>query len=511
MKLAPPHGVIRYVAKRYEREQEKLHADARREQATLLARIVARYRDTQLGRTLGLDRVRSVDDFRRLVPVRTGDDFRAFWEPVLESNPPGLLHPKPLKYMGISSGSSGVPKPIPIPADALDAYRRFTNHLFFHAFHELQVFDLFDGHVLVAAGPPVKEVAKSGVMVGFGSGIASLEAPRFARQLVRPSPEIQAIADRDEKLARLADEAIPLDVRAVTGMPNAATAMLEYVLGVARDRGRAASTARELFPNLRIYGYSGMPLDAHRERLLALLGEGVSPYEIYSSTESPIAYQHRFGEPGLLIDISIAYLELVPSDEPGATRIGLPEAEVGRTYDVVVTAWGGVFAYALGDRIRLRSKNPYVMEFAGRTKEEINFAGEKLPLAAFRAGLDAALRRRGEALAPFVVTLAAPREGEASAYEVFLETRLPAGDADALAASTDRALRDSNHLYAMIRDKDELLGPMRITPLPPGTLERALHRERTFGHAKLPEVQRDRAFVPALLAARDASRDGATP
>ena len=86
-----------------------------------------------------------------------------------------------------SSGSSGAQKAVPVPAELLASYRRFTNHLFFHAFRELGRYDVFDGHVLVAAGPAVKEVAPSGVLVGFGSGIASVESPRFARAIVMPN------------------------------------------------------------------------------------------------------------------------------------------------------------------------------------------------------------------------------------------------------------------------------------------------------------------------------------
>lgn len=500
-----PHGIVRFVAGRLEARQLALHADVARAQEKLLGRILDRYRSTDIGRAMGIADVRSVEAFRREVPVRTGEDYRVHWSRVLDENPAGFLHPKPLRYVAVSSGTTGVQKPVPVPDDSLAAYRRFTNHLFFHAFRELGRYDVFDGHVLVAAGPAVKEVAKSGVLVGFGSGIASVESPRFARAIVKPSFEIQAIRDRNEKLAAIAKEAATLDVRACSGMPNAALAMFEHLIADAKRRGLDASTMRELHPNLALYGYSGMPIDGYRDRIRALLGDGVPMLEVYSSTESPVAYQYRLGEPGLLVDLSVVVLELVPTDSPDAPRIGLADAEPGREYHAVITSFGGMFAYALGDRIRVLSKTPTLIAFSRRSADELNFAGEKLPLATFREAVSATLAESGRSLGPFVVMPADRSPGEPIRYELVLELEDPPDD---LARRIDARLVAAQFNYRSLRADDGSLGSIVVTCVPRGTLERSLHAEKTFGHAKLPPVVADRSVAPGIRAAAAALREG---
>ena len=129
------------------------------------------------------------------------------------------------------------------------------------------------------------------------------------------------------------------------------------VLAYARELGHPARCARDVWPNLRMYLYSGSPLALYEQKLRGLLGEGVTPYEVYSSTESPIAYQYRKDEPGLFVDLSAGYFEF---EVPGSgERRPIHEVELGVVYDIVVTTHSGAFAYKLGDRVE-KGRVPFV-------------------------------------------------------------------------------------------------------------------------------------------------------
>ena len=133
-------------------------------------------------------------------------------------------------------------------------------------------------------------------------------------------------------------------------------------------------------------------------------------------------------------------------------------------------------------------------------------AGEKLGLHVLGVALETALREAGRELGPFVVAQTEYVRGETPSYEIFLEAQLASSEAEVLGARVDAHLRSAHSVYATLREGS--LGVPRVRALPRGTLERALHAHKTFGHAKLPPIQRDRAFVPSVLAAEAAIRNG---
>jgi hypothetical protein len=272
--MRPPPFVIRQVAQHLERTQQRAHAHAEQQQAKLLARIVARYRDTDLGRELGLPSVHDVASFRSVVRTQLPADYVPRWDAAKEHNRPGMVHPKRLEFMGLSSGTSGVDKFIPFPDEQFANFRLFTNHAFFHAFFALDDATLLAENILVTSGPPIREVTPSGITIGYGSGLATLKAPRFARQLVRPTRAVLEIPAWGDKIRAMVDEAIDLDIRVLTGVPNSVVPLLEQLLGTARERGHNVRCAKDVWPNLRVYAYSGSTLTMWEARLRELLGRG---------------------------------------------------------------------------------------------------------------------------------------------------------------------------------------------------------------------------------------------
>ena len=126
-------------------------------------------------------------------PSKLTADYLTRWNAAKENNRPGMVHQKSLEFIGISSGTSGVDKFIPFPDEQFANFRLFTNHAFFHAFHALNDATLLAKNILVTSGPPIREVTPSGITIGYGSGLATLKAPRFARQLVRPTRAVLEI------------------------------------------------------------------------------------------------------------------------------------------------------------------------------------------------------------------------------------------------------------------------------------------------------------------------------
>ena len=485
--MRPPSWLIRTVAKRLEAKQLAAHREAQRVQEKLLMRLVQRYRDTEIGRHLGLASVNSPAEFRERVSTRTASDYTPFWNRVVHENRPGLLHPRALPCAITSSGTSGEEKYIPCPNEQIQSYRSFVNHAFFHAFHMLDDYSLMASHMLITSGPPIKEVRPNGLVVGYGSGVATANPSRFARKLVRPTPDILNILDANEKLQRTLEQALPLDIRVLTGIPIFVLPLLEELLRRARAEGRDVRTAREVWPNLRLYSFSGAPLGLYEARLRELLGEGVETYEVYSSSECPVAYQYRKGEPGLLVDLSAGYFEFQPLGD--TRRVAIHEVELGQVYEIVISSHAGAFAYKLGDRVEFLGKDPYVLRFAGRDREELSLGAEKVSLVQARAALEHACAATGSRARQFFVcpTRLAPGERAAHDWHVEFEGRVP--ESAAFLALVDQHLFQANANYALVRDA---LPPPRLTVLPAGTMQRYVEAHTMFGQGKFLHLYNSR-------------------
>ena len=461
------------------------------------------YAQTELGRALRLPEVRGVSDYRRIVPVSRYDLYQPYIERVLARNEAGVLTAERLAYVARSSGTTQGTKYVAYPPQLIAAFKRFEMRFAMHYMRESGNFALLDSEILITAGSPVCDVLPSGITVGYASGIMTLLAPRLARDVVRPTRDILEMGDWEAKVDATVRQAMALDIRLVTGIPLWAVAVLERLLAYARECGRDAPNARALWPNLAVYYWSGTSIGVHRARLRELLGPGVDFQEIYSATESPVAYQSSRDAPGLLVDIESSFLEFQPEGSPlDAPRIGVEDIEIGVRYRILMTTYGGLFAYALGDVVRFVSRSPLLLEVCGREREEMNIAGEKLGTAELREALERARVEVPCLMNNFFVTQADRAAPAKPTYHFYVDFERAPASVDAFLASVDRAMRSANGVYEGVRTGDDpMIGAPILTSLPTGTLQRYVHGTRAFGQSKFVQVYPERRGADEVLAA----------
>ena len=100
-------------------EWQRFARAARRPQQTqeaLLSRLIGRNAETQFGRDHDFSRLRSVEDFRRAVPISDYSRFHPYVERVARGET-GILTAQDPFMLNISSGTSGTPKLIPVTRD----------------------------------------------------------------------------------------------------------------------------------------------------------------------------------------------------------------------------------------------------------------------------------------------------------------------------------------------------------------------------------------------------------
>lgn len=496
--MRPPPWLLQLYASTLASRAARADADPAAAQRKTLARIMAQYRGTALGRLQAFDRVGGPADFRREVAVSTPEMTRALFESVAADNPPGAVSAGCLAYMAKCSGTSGVRKLVPYPPGLIAAFKAFELAISLRHMRETGHFDLLGGKLLITTGTPALAPAPNGLRLGYGTGIMTDLAPRMANGLIIPSVLTRLIADTPRKLRAIAEESWNQDVRLLTGVPTWVIPEAEAILALAQERGATARCLQELWPTLRGYVWSGCPIGPSLTRLRALLGPTVPFREVYAGTEGPMAFQWDLGEPGLRLALEQAYFEFQrPEESHLAPRIGIADLVAGQTYRLLVTTPGGLGAYRIADLVRCISTAPHRVVFAGREIEEMSLATEQIVVVDLETALCRAAATAG--LPQPATFFVCPGAAAKPAYAWHVELAGERHDAMALAAALDAELAAVSPFYGSCRQGDAFIGPPTVRLLVPGTIQAVAEREREFGMGKVPRVFRERASAQWLL------------
>src|SRR3954470_2188490 len=98
--------------------------DPQRTQEELLRRIIAFHADTDFGRDHGFATIRTVEDYRRQVPVAPYERLEPYVRRVMAGETSALLADPRVLMFALTSGTTAARKHIPITDQYLADYRR---------------------------------------------------------------------------------------------------------------------------------------------------------------------------------------------------------------------------------------------------------------------------------------------------------------------------------------------------------------------------------------------------
>ena len=181
-----------------------------------------------------------------------------------------------------------------------------------------------------------------------------------------------------------------------------------------------------------------------------------------------------------VLAVESGFFEL--QDKDGACCMAC-DGRVGEEYALLMTTEGGLYRYAIGDRVRVHGyagETP-MLEFLGRDGLVSDLCGEKLS-EAFAIGATAGLGLRFALLAPLDV----PRRG----YALLVDAdELEAADTEAVAARVDEALcRNPQYAYSRRLGQLARLEVRRCTRPLETWRDAALERGMRLGDIKPPAL-----------------------
>ncbi|WP_405786149.1 MULTISPECIES: GH3 auxin-responsive promoter family protein [unclassified Streptomyces] len=540
--------------------QRRIYAEPRETTRRVFEDMLDQCADTEFGRAHSLHTVRTMDDWRKAVPIQQYEDVEPYVRRAREGRAGVLTTSQPYAYLK-TSGSSGVPKHIPTTRHWRDRYRGPALYaqwgLYFEALaasdpaaaadrHTPDVLDLSweraPGRIAPGGSRPVYSISNRPAAVSSHDWLPpwydepwfvadpdeSWEATMYRKLRLLAGRDVRAIvALNPSKIISLAHTLVThgerlvadlhdgtLDGRrgAEVGVDRESAERLRAVL----DATGGAPTLVDLWPRLTLaVAWNSASAALYRDWLEEVL-PGVPRLPFSTTGTEGIVTLPVDGHPSagpLAVDQGV--YEFVPADDrdllaPDTATLDFHELAVGREYRLVMSQANGLLRYDVGDVYRVAGYYGAVprLEFTGRAGFRSSFTGEKLTETHVHQAVVGALPTDFGGRPLFTCV---PVWGTPPGYRVVIEGAAALGRAglDRFREAVDTELRRINIEYGEKR-RSRRLGRLEVTAVPVGAFAAAEERLRARGasanqvkhhwlqrDAELLTVFRDRGLLAA--------------
>jgi hypothetical protein len=513
---------IPFYRRKLARFESRLHS-AHAVQRQRLFEKIRRCAETRFGREHGFSQIRTLEDFRRQLPIAEYD----YYEPYITEVANGRLNAmfpdgEQVLMFGTTTGTTGHPKLNPVTASWLEEYRRSWEVWGIKAIVEHP--EMVGIKLLQITGPSNLGRTPSGLPIGMISSVAIRYQNRLLKSfyavpfeicnvveplakyytilrlsLVQPVGMICAITAAN--LLRLAttgnehQQSLIRDIHDGTlrpdlDLPPGFRELLRPTIAVRRpERSRELEQIvtrtgtlypRDYWPMSLICCWLGGTVGYQSRELPRYYGSAAARDTGLVSTEGRHTIPLHDNVPEGVLAIDGSYYEFVPvaeADSPHPTVLECHELVCGAEYRLLMTTSSGLYRYDIGDVVRCQGYvgQAPVLEFLQKSGQCADMEGEKISGHQVASAVETAARQlnlrvdcftavavRGCGVSPhYALLLERPAIEDASTARRFLQV-------------VDRELIRQNIMYAGKRN-DHYIGSPRLVRLADGAW-REFHR-----------------------------------
>jgi hypothetical protein len=480
--------------------------DAVAEQQRQLLRLVRRARNTRFGQDHDFASVRSVGNFQDRVRLRRYEDmWQTYWQPSF----PRLADctwPGTIPFFALSSGTtSGTTKHIPCSAEMNRANAwAAIDVLVHHVANRPQTRVLAGKSFMLGGSTDLRELAP-GIRAGDLSGIAAGLLPWWAQRYSFPPSELALIADWEEKVEKLARACQQQDVRAISGTPSWLLILFERLFAL---RAKSPARLHELFPGLELLVHGGVNFTPYQHQFTELLRDSAAELrEVYPASEGFFAISdHGFGTGMRLIVDNGLFYEFVRPDElsrENPRRCWLADVQTDTDYALIVSSCAGLWAYVVGDTVRMVDLHPPRLLVTGRLSYFLSAFGEHLTGEEIEVAISQAAEAIGANVADFAVGAVFPDVKDSRGGHTFVvefNAFAPGPEQiGAFAQALDSSLSRRNDDYRAHRSGGFGLRRPEVIAVRRGTFaEWMKQRGQLGGQHKVPRIINDQLLFDSL-------------
>lgn len=472
-------------------------------------------RESQFGREYGLTGMRTVDDFRRSMPVTTYEDYRPFVEQVKSGRIDAMFGPGTEVLMfSMTSGTTSQSKYVPITNHFFREYRRSWNYWGLATFRDHP--SLLSQYTLTLGSDWQQFHTEAKIPCGSISGLVAETRPRISNSLFLLPAELNKVKGTVSKqylllriaiasaqvgmiatanpltlinLARLADAekaklirdvrdgSLSAEIEIPTGHrdslarhwqnPNPARAReLEAIV-----EQEGSLYPKDFWPAMSVVSvWMGGSVSYYLPKVRQYFGDaplrdhGLSASEGHMTT--PMQDETNAG----LLDYDSHFFEFIPADERASSRPTILEAdelESGKDYYILLTTLSGFYRYDIHDVVRcvgFVGKCPQ-LAFLNKGAHFSSLTGEKLSEIQVTQAVANAFGDAQVAIEHFSLV---PVPGDPAYYMLLIEQELGEETSRRLVESVEKHLSEVNCEYED-RRTSRRLGPVVIRSVPAGT------------------------------------------
>ncbi|MAT15595.1 MAG: auxin-responsive protein [Planctomyces sp.] len=479
----------------------------RKVQRRLLKELLWMHRESHFAHAYKLDRMSTIDNFRKYFPVTNFEDYRPYIEQLKKGNLRALLGANSkLLMFSLSSGTTSESKFIPITDRFLKDYRRGWRNWGVRVLNEHK--PVCTRSIVQLTSDYDKFRTPGGTPCGNISGLVAAMQLKIVRAMYTIPSIVSKIESPEKKTYTALRLALTDSEVAMLTTANPSTLIhwtrfaeshaedlirdihdgtlsVELDHTVQRELDRKVSrpepvrarrlhkiferhgtlVPKEVWPNLSVLAvWTGGSAGAFLPKLHELFGDIPVRDHGLSASEGRMTIPVEDGiAPGIL-DVESHYFEFIPAEEyetSNPTILEAHELEAGQDYYILLTTSSGFYRYDICDVVRctgFHGSTP-MLRFLHKGAHISNVTGEKITEFQAVEAIDNAKRRLGLSFEYFTL---APTWSDPPFYHVVSE-ELADGDhrasrsvAEQFAAEVDRELQRLNCEYKEKRESGRL-------------------------------------------------------
>lgn len=341
--------------------------------------LVDTAKGTEWGKMHDFSSIKSIETFQQRTPIQDYNQAKSFIERVRQGEQ-NIIWPTEITWFAKSSGTTeDKSKFIPISEESLNNvhFQGGKDILTLYNYNNPET-QIFSGKGLTLGGSHQIDKLNDKAYTGDLSAILIENIPFWADLFRTPSQKVALIADFEEKMRKIAEEAIPENVTYFAGVPSWNMVLMKYIL---EHTGK--SNLFEVWPNMELFIHGGVSFTPYREQYKKLFPSDSMHYmETYNASEGFFALQDDPGSNDMLLmlDYGIFY-EFIPMEsffDKQVSPLTVADVKLGVNYAMVITTNGGLWRYIIGDTVEFTSLFPHKIRITGRTKHFINTFGEEI-------------------------------------------------------------------------------------------------------------------------------------
>ena len=464
-------------------------------QERVFSSLISQAAKTAFGKEHDFKHIRSYEDFKSKVPVRSYEGLRQYVERTLEGEENILWPGRPLYFCKTSGTTSGT-KYIPISKESMPYHLKSAKDAILSYIEETGNAQFLNGKNIFIQGSPELDLSKKSP-TGRLSGIVAHHIPWYLQIDNKPSFDTNCIEDWETKIEAIIDETYSENMTLISGIPPWVQMYFE------RLAKRTDKKIKDVFPNYSLLVYGGVNFEPYKNRFLELVGKDVPSVETYPSSEGFIAYQDKQKTEGLLLCVNHGiFYEFIESSqffEENPERITLADVKMGKDYVLILNTNAGLWGYNIGDTVRFVSTSPYRLVVSGRIKHFTSAFGEHVIVKEVEEAMRLVLKKQCAVVTEFHVAPEINPKTGLPYHEWFIEFKELPSDEFVFAECLDEAMQKQNSYYKDLIE-GKVLKPLIITKIREGGFRQYMKTEgKLGGQYKPPRLSNNRKLANSLI------------